>query len=96
MFYDGETYFDLKSFINAFDGIEKEELIAALHNLIVMNRINPERNTMQGYSGLSLLAMQKDYLDKVTKYSHLRFFQEFSLEPFFRHMVTLINNKKEK
>jgi cysteine peptidase C11 family protein len=83
LFYYGQTYFDLISFIESFQGIDNRKLIVSINELVVMNKINPENNLMQGYCGISLLAMQKDYLEKVKIYEHLAFFNSFYMSNLF-------------
>lgn len=83
LFYYGQTYFDLIAFIQSFRGIENRKLIESINNLVAMNKMNPENDLMKGYCGISLLAMQKDYLDKVNSYQHLRFFNTFNMSNLF-------------
>jgi len=92
LFYYGQIYFDLESFIRSFKGVDTSELIESLHDLIVMNKINPASNSMQGYSGLSLLAMQKDYLDQIGNYDHLSFFKTFRMNELFIRSMHLLKH----
>ena len=90
LFYDGQTYFDLKAFIECFQGVESTDLLKAIDELVVMNKINPSDQTMSKHSGISLMAMQKDYLQKLEKYGHLRFFQEFPMAELYHTSTHLL------
>ena len=90
LFYYGQTYFDLMAFIQCFQGIDSEKLLEAISDLVVMKRINPENNSMNGYSGLSLLAMQKNYLEQIKSYEHLSFFKSFKMSDLYMKSKELL------
>jgi len=83
LFYYGQTYYDLMAFVQCYKGINSGKLLEAISDLVVMNKINPENNTMNAYCGLSLLAMQRNYLEQIKSYEHLIFFKSFKMSDLY-------------
>jgi hypothetical protein len=90
LFYDGQSYWDLVAFIESFEGVPNENLLNAIDELIVLNQINIKYKKMNGFCGLSLLAMNQSYLAQIEKYSHLNFFQSFNTKDFYLKSKELI------
>lgn len=90
LFYYGQSYWDLVAFIKSFEGISSEELLKSIEELIVMNKINPKHDNMKGYCGLSILAMNKNYLEQIENYGHLNFFNAFNTKDFYLKSLTLL------
>lgn len=90
LFYDGQSYWDLVAFIRSFEGVSSEGLLNTIDELIIMNKINPKYENMKGYCGLSILAMNKDYLGQIEKYSHMSFFNSFNTKDFYKKSVSLL------
>ena len=90
LFYYGQHYWDLVSFINSFEGAADVRLLEAIDRLVVMNKINPNNESMKEYAGLSILAMNKTYLELIEQYDHLQFFNTFNTKEFYKKAKALL------
>jgi hypothetical protein len=88
--YYGQRYWDLVAFIKSFEGVSSEGLLKGIDDLVVMHRINPKYGNMQGYCGISTLAMNRNYLQEIAQYNHLRFFKAFNTRGFYEKSVRLL------
>ena len=85
-YYD-ERYWDSIAFLKSLEDISTTEIQSVISDsLIVLNRINSAYSTIDGYSGLSFLALNKDYLDRIDAYKHLSFYQTFDMKAFYNRL----------
>lgn len=87
LFYADEMYWDLQSFLSAMRTDMCEMQTFLQDKLVVMNAISSSSKDMKEYSGVSLLAMTKNYVTKVRDYDHLQFFQKFDMALLYSELI---------
>ncbi len=77
--YNGESFFDLGTFVQCFKGLDSEDLLQSIRDLVVLRQFSNSGSKMKDYSGISILAPGDGNQKEIEQYKHLQFFKEFDM-----------------